>query len=53
MNLQYEDIFSAFLGKITDYSFLEYDDDFVKIKALAMGVDQNYVNAYFVTKYLK
>ena len=30
MNLQYEDIFSMFLSKITDYSFLEYDEDFVK-----------------------
>ena len=26
MTLQYEDIFSAFFSKITDYSFLEYDD---------------------------
>ena len=30
MTLQYEDIFSVFLSKITDYSFLEYDDDFIK-----------------------
>ena len=30
MNLQYEDIFSAFLSKITDYSFLNYDDNFVR-----------------------
>ena len=30
MTLQYEDIFSIFLSKITDYSFLEYDENFVK-----------------------
>ena len=30
MTLQYEDIFSMFLSKITDYSFLEYDENFVK-----------------------
>ena len=30
MNLQYEDIFSVFLTKITDYSFLEYDNDYVR-----------------------
>ena len=30
MTLQYEDIFSIFLSKITDYSFLEYDESFVK-----------------------
>lgn len=30
MNLQYEDIFSMFLSKITDYSFLEYDEAFIK-----------------------
>ena len=29
MTLQYEDIFSIFLSKITDYSFLEYDEDFI------------------------
>ena len=29
MTLQYEDIFSVFLSKITDYSFLEYDESFV------------------------
>ena len=30
MTLQYEDIFSMFLSKITDYSFLKYDDSFVR-----------------------
>ena len=30
MTLQYEDIFSIFLSKITDYSFLEHDEDFIK-----------------------
>ena len=30
MTLQYEDIFSIFLSKITDYSFLEYDESFVR-----------------------
>lgn len=30
MTLQYEDIFSIFLSKITDYSFLEYDENFVR-----------------------
>ena len=30
MTLQYEDIFSIFLSKITDYSFLEYDESFIK-----------------------
>lgn len=30
MTLQYEDIFSIFLSKITDYSFLEYDEDFIR-----------------------
>lgn len=30
MTLQYEDIFSMFLSKITDYSFLEYDENFIK-----------------------
>lgn len=30
MTLQYENIFSMFLSKITDYSFLEYDEDFVR-----------------------
>ena len=30
MTLQYEDIFSIFLSKITDYSFLEYDENFIK-----------------------
>ena len=30
MTLQYENIFSMFLSKITDYSFLEYDDSFIK-----------------------
>ena len=30
MTLQYEDIFSMFLSKITDYSFLEFDENFVK-----------------------
>ena len=29
MTLQYENIFSIFLSKITDYSFLEYDEGFV------------------------
>lgn len=29
MTLQYEDIFSIFLSKITDYSFLEYDENFI------------------------
>ena len=31
MTLQYEDIFSIFLSKITDYSFLEYDENFIKL----------------------
>ena len=30
MTLQYEDIFSIFLSKITDYSFLEYDESFIQ-----------------------
>lgn len=30
MTLQYEDIFSIFLTKITDYSFLEYDDSYIR-----------------------
>lgn len=30
MSLQYEDIFSRFLSKITDYSFLEYDENFIR-----------------------
>ena len=30
MILHYEDIFSVFLSKITDYSFLEYDANFVR-----------------------
>lgn len=30
MTLQYEDIFSTFLSKITDYAFLEYDESFIK-----------------------
>lgn len=30
MTLQYEDIFSAFLSKITDYSFLEYDENYIR-----------------------
>ena len=30
MTLHYEDIFSIFLSKITDYSFLEYDESFVR-----------------------
>ena len=30
MTLQYEDIFSMFLSKITDYSFLEYDENFIR-----------------------
>lgn len=30
MTLQYEDIFSTFLCKITDYSFLEYDESLIK-----------------------
>lgn len=30
MTLQYEDIFSIFLSKITDYSFLEYDESFIR-----------------------
>lgn len=29
MTLQYEDIFSTFLSKITDYSFLGYDESFI------------------------
>ena len=29
MTLQYEDIFSIFLSKITDYSFWEHDESFV------------------------
>ena len=35
MTLQYEDIFSLFLSKITDYSFLEYDEDFVKTQMVS------------------
>ena len=35
MTLQYEDIFSMFLSKITDYSFLEYDESFVKGKMVS------------------
>lgn len=30
MTLQYEEIFSIFLTKITDYSFLEYDDNYIR-----------------------
>ena len=30
MTLQYEDIFSTFLSKITDYSFLEFDESFIR-----------------------
>ena len=30
MTLQYEDIFSVFLSKVTDYSFLEYDDSYIQ-----------------------
>ena len=30
MTLQYEDIFSMFLSKITDYSFLEYNESFIR-----------------------
>ena len=30
MTLQYEDIFSIFLSKITDYSFLEYDENLIR-----------------------
>ena len=30
MTLQYEDIFSMFLSKVTDYSFLEYDESLVR-----------------------
>lgn len=30
MTLQYEDIFSTFLSKITDYSFLEYNESFIR-----------------------
>lgn len=30
MNLQYEDIFSIFLSKITDYSFLEYNESLIR-----------------------
>lgn len=30
MTLQYEDIFSVFLSKITDYSFLEYSDSYIQ-----------------------
>ena len=29
MNLQYRDIFSVFLSKVTDYSFLDNNEDFV------------------------
>ena len=35
MTLQYEDIFSIFLSKITDYSFLEYDENFVRGQMVA------------------
>ena len=30
MNLHYEDIFSMFLSKITDYSFLEYNESLIR-----------------------
>lgn len=30
MTLQYEDIFSVFLTKIVDYSFLEYDEVYIR-----------------------
>ena len=30
MTLQYEDIFSVFLDKITEYRFLKYDDNFTR-----------------------
>jgi hypothetical protein len=30
MTLQYENIFSIFLSKITDYSFIEYDESFIQ-----------------------
>ena len=30
MTLPYEDIFSIFLSKITDYSFLNYDESFIR-----------------------
>ena len=30
MTLQYEDIFSVFLTKIVDYSFLEYDEAYIR-----------------------
>lgn len=30
MTLQYEEIFSIFLSKITDYSFLEYSDSLIR-----------------------
>ena len=30
MTLQYEDIFAIFLSKITDYSFLDYDESFIR-----------------------
>ena len=30
MTLHYEDIFSVFLTKITDYSFLEYDESYIR-----------------------
>ena len=35
MLLQYEDIFSMFLSKITDYTFLEHDDSFVMEKMVS------------------
>lgn len=35
MTLQYEDIFSRFLSKITDYSFLEYDDGITREKMVS------------------
>ena len=35
MTLRCEDIFSIFLSKITDYSFLEYSDDFAEAQMIA------------------
>lgn len=35
MNLPYDDVFSMFLSKITDYSFLEFDEEIIKKQMLS------------------
>ena len=35
MTLQYEDIFSVFLSKITDYSFLKHDDNYIRAEMVS------------------